>query len=267
MQLSCRRSCTKKELIAVPTSNRFRINVEEQWKESSKVEALLHHLQTLSEAGSKSVVFSQWTAFLDLLEIPLKRKNFCFVRLDGTLSQPIFRVENVDNRASVRRRTYRSSDSSSNVGAYILRIVGVQAFLGFFAAMADSEGAGDRVASAFDSGSIGDEQALLLLEHLEEEEKVLLHDHSTSQQQDLVGGHLTSNGTKTQSPNDLLGRLWAALPSSSHTLFDGESERKTSARSFGVEVNEMSREVDGGGAAGFALLKRRGSELAASHYL
>ncbi|EFJ06149.1 hypothetical protein SELMODRAFT_430931 [Selaginella moellendorffii] len=48
-----------------------------------------------------------------------------------------------------------------------------------------------------------------------------------------------------QSPNDLLGRLWAALPSSSHTSFDGESECKTSARSFGVEVNEMSREVDG----------------------
>ncbi|EFJ36019.1 hypothetical protein SELMODRAFT_438246 [Selaginella moellendorffii] len=60
------------ELITVPRSNRFRINVEEQWKESSKVEALLHHLQTLSEAGSKRVVFSQWTAFLDLLEIPLK---------------------------------------------------------------------------------------------------------------------------------------------------------------------------------------------------
>ncbi|EFJ06158.1 hypothetical protein SELMODRAFT_430940 [Selaginella moellendorffii] len=48
-----------------------------------------------------------------------------------------------------------------------------------------------------------------------------------------------------QSPNDLLGRLWPALPSSSHTLFDGGSERKASARSFGVEVNEMSREVDG----------------------
>ncbi|XP_024534461.1 DNA repair protein RAD5A isoform X2 [Selaginella moellendorffii] len=81
----CRRSCTKQELITVPTSNRFRVNVEEQWKESSKVEALLQQLETLRE--SKSVVFSQWTAFLDLLEIPLKRKNFRFVRLDGTLSQ------------------------------------------------------------------------------------------------------------------------------------------------------------------------------------
>ncbi|EFJ06154.1 hypothetical protein SELMODRAFT_430936 [Selaginella moellendorffii] len=50
------------ELITVPRSN----------PKSSKVEALLHHLQTLSEAGSKSVDFSQWTAFLDLLEIPLK---------------------------------------------------------------------------------------------------------------------------------------------------------------------------------------------------
>ncbi|EFJ06148.1 hypothetical protein SELMODRAFT_430930 [Selaginella moellendorffii] len=82
-----RRSLSNIRAIMQAFLNRFRINVEEQWKESSKVEALLHHLQTLSEAGSKSVVFSQWTAFLDLLEIPLKRKNFCFVRLDGTLSQ------------------------------------------------------------------------------------------------------------------------------------------------------------------------------------
>ncbi|XP_002983593.2 UTP:RNA uridylyltransferase 1 [Selaginella moellendorffii] len=69
-----------------------------------------------------------------------------------------------------------------------------------------------------------------------------------------------------ESPNDILGRMWAAPPSSRHALFDGEGELKPSAshRSLSAEVNETSGEVDGGGAAGFSLLKRRGSEPASS---
>ncbi|EFJ06151.1 hypothetical protein SELMODRAFT_430933 [Selaginella moellendorffii] len=243
-------------------------------------------------------------------------------------------AENVDDRASVRRRTYRSSDSSSKIQARKQRLIAgalTDEELGFFAAMADSEGAGDCVASAFDSGSIGDEQ----LERpfhppvpypfpnartFQPADNVVHPPHSSGELKARPGLHFESpvfgpsaaetsdskrapeqprrsvtpakddkqqfhgNGSEllqllqggpgrvkptasTKSPNDLLGRLWAALPSSSHTSFDGESERKTSARSFGVEVNEMSREVDGGEAAGFALLKRRGSEPAASHYL
>ncbi|EFJ06145.1 hypothetical protein SELMODRAFT_430927 [Selaginella moellendorffii] len=382
--------------------NRFRINVEEQWKESSKVEALLHHLQTLSEAGSKSVVFSQWTAFLDLLEIPLKRKNFCFVRLDGTLLQrqreqvlksfsniPAVVADSVEERMQqVQARKQRLiAGALTDEERALTATTQADDELGVDV----SSPSGDLLLQFLKSGG-GDEQlrssssyrtqqsqltvpatALLLLE---EEEKVLLHDHSTSQQQDLVGverpfhppvpypfpnaptfqpadnvvhpphssGELKArpalhfespvfgpsaaetsdskrapeqprrsvtpakddkqqfhgNGSELlqllqggpgrvkptastkvdatqdsgdsgepskkgspsavhgpiglprrhvvsppQSPNDLLGRLWAALPASSHTSFDGESERKTSARSFGVEANEMSREVDG----------------------
>ncbi|EFJ06153.1 hypothetical protein SELMODRAFT_430935 [Selaginella moellendorffii] len=298
---------------------------------------------------------------------------------------------------------------SARIEEHRQRMARLQAFLGFFAAMADSEGAGDRVACAFDSGSIGDEQgswksamtwnppqvppslsaltattqaedelgvdvsspsgdlllhflksceqlrssrsyrtqqsqvtvpatALLPLEDLEEKpaDNVVHPPHSSGELKARPGLHLESpvfgpsaaetsdskrapeqprrsvtpakddkqqfhgNGSELlqllqggpgrvkptastkvdatqdsgdsgepskkgspsavhgpigpprrhvvsppQSPNDLLGRLWAALPSSSHTLFDGESERKPPARSFGVEVNEMSREVDG----------------------
>ncbi|EFJ06147.1 hypothetical protein SELMODRAFT_448888 [Selaginella moellendorffii] len=431
-----RRSLSNIRAIMQAFLNRFRINVEEQWKESSKVEALLHHLQTLSEAGSKSVVFSQWTAFLDLLEIPLKRKNFCFVRLDGTLSQRQREqvLKNFSNIPAVAPSSESSIGQTKNVSIkrFIVKRRDMRqknwnivkegnmllASARFFAAMADSEGAGDRVASAFDSGSIGDEQGSwksamtwnppqvppslsaltattqaddelgvdvsspsgdLLLQFLKSVERpfhppvpypfpnaptfqpadnVVHPPHSSGELKARPGLHFESpvfgpstaetsdskrapeqprrsvtpakddkqqfhgNGSELlqllqggpgrvkptastkvdatrdsgdsgepskkgspsavhgpigpprrhvvsppQSPNDLLGRLWAALPSSSHTLFDGESERKTSARSFGVEVNEMSREVDGGGAAGFALLKRRGSEPAASHYL
>lgn len=41
--------------------------------ESSKVSVLLRELENLRDFGAKSIVFSQWTGFLDLLEIPLSR--------------------------------------------------------------------------------------------------------------------------------------------------------------------------------------------------
>ncbi|GBG80826.1 hypothetical protein CBR_g31382 [Chara braunii] len=83
----CRQPMTKQDLITAPTESRFRIDVEKSWQESAKVTALFNELDPLRQTGAKSIVFSQWTAFLDLLEIPLKRKKFSFVRLDGSLSQ------------------------------------------------------------------------------------------------------------------------------------------------------------------------------------
>ncbi|KAG8370367.1 hypothetical protein BUALT_Bualt14G0109700 [Buddleja alternifolia] len=85
----CRQILKKTELITCPTSSRFRIDVEKNWKESSKISKLLDCLERIRKSGSgeKSIVFSQWTSFLDLLEIPLKRKNYGFLRFDGKVSQ------------------------------------------------------------------------------------------------------------------------------------------------------------------------------------
>lgn len=83
----CRKALTKHDLITAPTESRFQVDIENNWTESSKVSALLQQLEELRPLGSKSIVFSQWTAFLDLLQIPLCRMNFQFVRLDGTLNQ------------------------------------------------------------------------------------------------------------------------------------------------------------------------------------
>eukprot|EP00899_Mesostigma_viride_P016352 jgi/Mesvir1/24718/Mv21990-RA.5 len=128
----CRSPVSRQELVTVPTESRFRVDIENQWQDSSKVAALVRELLALREShhaaceraassrgrqegssgsGSggdedededdggeggdrssrpspiKSVVFSQWTAFLDLLQVPLKRHGISFVRLDGTLSQ------------------------------------------------------------------------------------------------------------------------------------------------------------------------------------
>ncbi|KAK4586149.1 hypothetical protein RGQ29_023372 [Quercus rubra] len=85
----CRQLLKKTELITCPTENQFRVDVENNWKESSKVSKLLDCLEQICESGSgeKSIVFSQWTSFLDLLEIPLKRRGVGFLRFDGKLVQ------------------------------------------------------------------------------------------------------------------------------------------------------------------------------------
>ncbi|GAB4824772.1 DNA repair protein rad5a [Ancistrocladus abbreviatus] len=83
----CRKSISRQDLITAPTNSRFRVDVEKNWVDSTKVSALLHELEELRSSGSKSIIFSQWTAFLDLLQIPLTRSNISFVRLDGTLNQ------------------------------------------------------------------------------------------------------------------------------------------------------------------------------------
>lgn len=83
----CRSIINRQDLITAPTGSRFQIDVEKNWVESSKISILLQELENLRTSGSKSILFSQWTGFLDLLQIPLTRRNFTFVRLDGTLNQ------------------------------------------------------------------------------------------------------------------------------------------------------------------------------------
>lgn len=56
---------------------------------SAKIAALLRHLRALKiqDATTKSVVFSQFTSFLDLIEPALKRDHIPYVRLDGSMAQ------------------------------------------------------------------------------------------------------------------------------------------------------------------------------------
>lgn len=56
---------------------------------SAKIAALISHLKAvrLSNPGSKSVVFSQFTSFLDLISPALTQANVPFLRFDGAMSQ------------------------------------------------------------------------------------------------------------------------------------------------------------------------------------
>ena len=54
---------------------------------SSKIEALIQILKASdSEGSTKTVVFSQWTSFLDIVECQLHKHGLNFTRLDGKMS-------------------------------------------------------------------------------------------------------------------------------------------------------------------------------------
>ncbi|KAM0963219.1 hypothetical protein ACFX15_021781 [Malus domestica] len=85
----CRQWLANTDLITCPSESRFQVTDEENWTESSKVAKLLDFLERIlrSGSGAKSIVFSQWTTFLDLLESPMKKRGIGFLRFDGKLSQ------------------------------------------------------------------------------------------------------------------------------------------------------------------------------------
>lgn len=53
---------------------------------STKLEALINILNASKGSGNKTVVFSQWTRFLDIVQARLEREGFKFCRIDGTMS-------------------------------------------------------------------------------------------------------------------------------------------------------------------------------------
>ncbi|PKY43125.1 hypothetical protein RhiirA4_340782 [Rhizophagus irregularis] len=67
----------------------------EKTAHSTKVKALIEDLVQAKEEGVKSVVFSQWTKMLDLIEDALKENDIIFTRLDGTMSRAE-RTQNMD---------------------------------------------------------------------------------------------------------------------------------------------------------------------------
>jgi SNF2 family DNA or RNA helicase len=68
---------------------------------SSKLTVLLDRLTELREEGAKSLVFSQFTEHLDLVERELKAEGISFVRLDGKTRRRVERVKTFQEDASV----------------------------------------------------------------------------------------------------------------------------------------------------------------------
>ncbi|KAI9023554.1 SNF2 family N-terminal domain-containing protein [Phycomyces nitens] len=57
------------------------------YKPSTKINAMLSHIRLYQSEGRKTVVFSQFTSFLDIIQIALQEANISFARLDGSQSQ------------------------------------------------------------------------------------------------------------------------------------------------------------------------------------
>jgi DNA repair protein RAD5 len=83
----CRSPISKADLIMLPVQCRYEVDAKNNWKDSCKVVRLLATLEDLGKKGEKSIVFSQFTSFFDLLEIPLNQKGIKFLRFDGKVTQ------------------------------------------------------------------------------------------------------------------------------------------------------------------------------------
>ncbi|XP_053565972.1 helicase-like transcription factor isoform X2 [Bombina bombina] len=62
---------------------------DKKWMSSSKINALMHALigQRTKDPRTKSIIVSQFTAFLTLIETALRESGFTFTRLDGSMTQ------------------------------------------------------------------------------------------------------------------------------------------------------------------------------------
>ena len=65
-----------------------RLNMKGTWRSSTKIEALVEELYNLrsDRRTIKSIVFSQFTSMLDLVEWRLKRAGFQTVKLQGSMT-------------------------------------------------------------------------------------------------------------------------------------------------------------------------------------
>jgi SNF2 family DNA or RNA helicase len=81
---TCRVEMPKKSIMSVPRKNRFTTDVHANWRSSAKINMLIDTVKGLN--GQKCVVFSQWTAMMDLIGIALDKSDTKYSRIDGSMS-------------------------------------------------------------------------------------------------------------------------------------------------------------------------------------
>ncbi|XP_051990678.1 helicase-like transcription factor [Xyrauchen texanus] len=116
----CRAPIKTKELVEYPGEEVDNGSTDaEKWRSSSKVDALMSNLLKLrnEDPTVKSLVVSQFTKFLNLLEVPLREYGFSFTRLDGSMNQK--------NRAQAIQDLQDSSPGSPTLMLLSLKAGGV----------------------------------------------------------------------------------------------------------------------------------------------
>lgn len=62
--------------------------LEREWETSAKIEKVMEILEATERRkdGEKTIIFSQFTSMLDLIEVPISRKDWNYKRYDGSMS-------------------------------------------------------------------------------------------------------------------------------------------------------------------------------------
>lgn len=66
--------------------SRYKARLRKDWISSAKIDAIMEILSQIRPSGEKTLVFSLWTSFLDLVEIPVERAGIRFTRYDGSMT-------------------------------------------------------------------------------------------------------------------------------------------------------------------------------------
>lgn len=91
----CRVPIRFTSITTLPRQTRFSVDLKTKWRSSAKIDALLKEVQerhstrvAQGKAIGKTVIFSQFTSMLDLVDMALGKENFCTMRIDGSVAQP-----------------------------------------------------------------------------------------------------------------------------------------------------------------------------------
>ncbi|KAK8860000.1 ATP-dependent helicase [Apiospora arundinis] len=101
--------------------------LRKDWVSSAKIDATMELLKRLRDEkpDEKILVFSLWTSFLDLLEVPLHDNKFAYARYDGSM-RPAARDEAVKQfsrkPAATAPPAFGSNKKSSNIGTRVLLV-------------------------------------------------------------------------------------------------------------------------------------------------
>ncbi|KAK6857929.1 hypothetical protein PG995_005628 [Apiospora arundinis] len=101
--------------------------LRKDWVSSAKIDATMELLKRLRDEkpDEKILVFSLWTSFLDLLEVPLHDNKFAYARYDGSM-RPTARDEAVKQfsrkPAATAPPAFGSNKKHSNIGTRVLLV-------------------------------------------------------------------------------------------------------------------------------------------------
>ncbi|KAF3490605.1 RING-13 protein [Arthroderma uncinatum] len=80
----------------VKAKRKYLRTLDKRWEPSAKVDKTIEILQSLLDSGTneKTIIFSQFTSLLDLIEVPINRRGWVYRRYDGSM-KPADRNESV----------------------------------------------------------------------------------------------------------------------------------------------------------------------------